>query len=70
MKHLFTFAHLHDPKHPDFGLVVLFAGVAFIVVFLLAYLVLGLGGKNLLPQKYHPHPTSYVLPSPSQTVDA
>jgi hypothetical protein len=51
-------------------LVVLFAGVAFIVVFLLAYLILGVGGKKLLPPQYHPHPTSYVLPSPSQTVDA
>lgn len=70
MKRLISIGKHSKPKNPNFGLVVLLAGVAFIVVFLCAYLILGKEGKKLLPPKYNPHPTSYVVPSASQTVDA
>lgn len=62
-----------DPPKADdgnFPLVVLLAGVTFIVVFFCVYLVLYLGGKRLLPQRYKPHPTSYMVPAPSKTMDA
>jgi hypothetical protein len=61
------------PPKPDdgnFGLVVLLAGVAFIIMFLCAYLVLYIGGKRLLPQREKLHRTSYMVPAPSKTMDA
>ncbi|MGH9596633.1 MAG: hypothetical protein ACRD3K_07540 [Edaphobacter sp.] len=70
MKDSISRAKLRTPKHPNFALVVLFAGIAFIVMFILAYLVLGMGAKKLLPKTPNPHPTSYLVHSPSQIVDA
>jgi hypothetical protein len=39
-------------------------------VFLCAFLVLKKEGRKLLPRKYNPHPTSYMVPTEPQSMDA
>ncbi|HEX3968471.1 MAG TPA: hypothetical protein VHW70_10935 [Edaphobacter sp.] len=70
MKHSTSTDKRAESKNPNFGLVVLLAGVAFIVVFLCAFLVLKKEGRKLLPRKYNPHPTSYMVPTEPQSMDA
>ena len=54
-------------KNPNFLLVVVLSGVALIGLFLVAYLLVGVKGRQLLPGLHHdPQPTSYALPSPDR----
>ena len=60
-----------DRKHPNFLLVVILSGVTLLLLFLVAYFLLGDKGRKLLPGLHHdPQPTSYFLPSASDTVEA
>ena len=59
----------YDPKHPNFLLVVILSGVTLIALLVVFYFLVAGKGKNLLPGLHHdPQPTSYVLPSVSDTV--
>jgi len=46
-------------KRPNFGLVVLWAGAAFIVFFVIAWFVLHESGRHLLPPN-HRHPPGHA----------
>jgi len=63
--------HLADPrKHPrgpNFLLIVILSGVAVIVIFIAAYIVLSGTGKKLIPGRHHPHPTSSITLPVSNT---
>jgi hypothetical protein len=60
-----------DRKHPNFLLVVILSGVTLILLLLVAYFLLGDKGRKLLPGLHHdPQPTSYFLPSASDSVEA
>lgn len=56
--------HLADPHNhprgPNFLLIVISFCVAIIVVFIAAYLLLSGTGKELIPGRHHPHPTSSI----------
>jgi hypothetical protein len=58
------------PKGPNFLLVVILFAVALFVILLGAWLLLSETGRRLLPQKHVAHPTSFVLPAPSDTIAA
>ena len=61
----------YDPKHPNFLLVVILSGVTLIAILVVLYLLIGDKGKKLLPGLHpDPQPTSYVLPPPSNMVQA
>lgn len=51
----------HQPKGPNFLVVVILFGVAILVVFFFAYFVLKGGGRHLVPGKHNPHPTSQLV---------
>jgi hypothetical protein len=54
------------PNRPNFLMVVLCAGAAIIVIFIIAIFVLHLDGGRLTRQHYRKHPTSQlVLPPPA-----
>ncbi len=54
-------------KKPNFLLIVVLSGVALIGLFLVAYLLVGDKGRQLLPGLHHdPQPTSYAQPSPGR----
>jgi hypothetical protein len=57
-----TSDYRQHPKGPNFRLIVILAGVAMIVIFIAAVLILKGGGKKLLPKVPDQHPTSQVLP--------
>jgi hypothetical protein len=60
-----------DRKHPNFLLVVILSGVTLLLLFLVAYFLLGDKGRKLLPGLHHdPQPTSYFLLPASDTVEA
>jgi hypothetical protein len=50
------------PKGPNFLLVVILSGVAIIVIFLCAWLLLRSEGKKLVPKVPDKHPTSQLTP--------
>jgi hypothetical protein len=59
----------YDPKHPNFLLVVILSGVTLMALLVVFYFLIAGKGKKLLPGlHYDPQPTSYVLPSVSDTV--
>ena len=60
-----------ERKHPNFLLVVILSGVTLLLLFLVAYFLLGDRGRKLLPGLHHdPQPTSYFLPPASDTLEA
>jgi hypothetical protein len=66
------FGHIEQvrPKKPSFLFVVLLAGGVLIVLFILAIIVLYLGGSNLRGHSFRKHPTSQlVLPAPTPPAD-
>jgi hypothetical protein len=61
----------NDRKNPNFLLVVILSGITLLLLFLVAYFLLGDKGRKLLPGLHHdPQPTSYYLPSASDIVAA
>jgi hypothetical protein len=54
------------PKGPSFGLVVVLAAIALIVIFAIAYFVIGGSGKSILPkERRRVNPTAYLVrPTP------
>ena len=59
------------PKKPNFLLVVILSGIAILIIFLGAYLLLSDTGKKLLPRlSPNSHPTSQVIGAPNWTADA
>jgi hypothetical protein len=56
------------PKGPNFLLIVILSGVAILLFFAGAYLLLTDSGKKLLPGKYNHHPVSLVAPPLSTTI--
>ena len=59
-----------ERKHPNFLLVVILSGVTLLLLLLVAYVLLSDKGKKLLPGLHHdPQPTSYFLPSASDTLE-
>jgi hypothetical protein len=51
------------PPHRDgnFLLVVIFSGIALVVGFIIAFLLLSSTGKKLIPGRHNPHPTSHLV---------
>jgi hypothetical protein len=58
------------PGRPNFLLIVILFAVTIIVILFAAWLLIGDKGKKLLPGRHTAHPTSYVLPAPSDTAAA
>jgi hypothetical protein len=55
-------ADSHQPKDDgNFLHVVIYAAIALILGFFLAFLLLRTTGKKLVPGKHNPHPTSEVV---------
>lgn len=54
------------PKGPSFGLLVVLAGLALIVIFIIAYFVIGGSGKSILPSaRPRGNPTALLVqPAP------
>lgn len=51
----------HQPKDDgSFLLVVIFSGIALLVGFFVAYLIVSGAGKRLIPGRHNPHPTSQL----------
>jgi hypothetical protein len=52
----------HPPKEDgNFMLVVIFAGIALIIGFIVAFLIISGAGKHLVPGRHDPHPTSQLI---------
>jgi hypothetical protein len=51
----------------QFGPVIVWAGIALIVILLVAILLLSDEGKKLIPGNYNPQPNSQILLPPSET---
>jgi hypothetical protein len=62
--------HPGHPGHPNFLLIVILFAVTIIVILFAAWLLIGDKGKKLLPGRHTAHPTSHVLPAPSDTAAA
>jgi hypothetical protein len=55
-------ANNNPPKRDgNFLHVVIFAGIALVIGFILAFLLLSSTGKKLVPGRHDPHPTSRVV---------
>lgn len=64
LKQQFTHLEQEPPNKPSFLLVVLLSGVAIIIVFILAIILLHLGGNRFGAHSFRKHPTSQlILPS-------
>ena len=61
-------AYTHQPSDDgSFLWVVIFSGIALIIGFIVAFLIVSGAGKRLIPGKHKPHPTSQlILPAPAQ----
>lgn len=53
-------ADTHTPRGPNFLLIVILSGVAVILIFIAAYIVLIGTGKKIIPGRHNPHPTSSI----------
>jgi len=64
LKEQFTHIEQEPPNKPSFLLVVLLSGVAIIIIFILAIVILHLGGNRFGSHPFRKHPTAQlVLPS-------
>jgi hypothetical protein len=64
LKQQFTHIEQEPPNKPSFLLVVLLSGVAIIIIFILAIVILHLDGNRFGRHSFRKHPTSQlVLPS-------
>ena len=61
LKQQFTHIEQQPPNKPSFLLVVLLSGVALIVIFILAVILLHLGGNRFGTHTFRKHPTSQLL---------
>lgn len=60
----------HDPKKPNFLLIVILSAIALIIFLVIAVFLVGEKGKKLLPNLHHDaHPTSSIAPAVSQAIE-
>lgn len=45
----------------NFMLVVIFAGIALVIGFIVVFLIINGAGKRLVPGRHNPHPTSQLI---------
>jgi heme/copper-type cytochrome/quinol oxidase subunit 3 len=58
------------PKGPNFLLIFIVFAVTLFAILFGAWFLLSETGKKLLPGRHTAHPTSHVLPTPSDTTAA